>query len=377
MLTGISCTCSRKCSFFPPISPFTLALFTLFAMLPCAGAGSILDFTQQLGFRSAQFSLVAIMAMLHLIWSHQNVFQQHYLQILGSDSNVHASAWVQRITAWIFRQPVFADLEIPAQEQVRLVMQAADGLGLAEANNFAIRQPSPQVICTESQQCEACGGWLQIRCKAKSIWILEDTGPQKGSLLAGSCHFCGTIHYPDRWNSLVNGVVQSVYNSGATYLCIGGSVWASQSLATTQTHLRHATHISTEGFAAWYNNCYPLPGFELLPEQTWRMFVYHEGLRMCTQAGIQLTVPQYSTILNIVCALQHQFYPGTVKLVPGGMDHYCTECTQPYRTHMEVPVPNPHGRDVAPNTLNGQLLVRYSTWFNSDLHLTSHARITM
>src|SRR5260221_8448317 len=75
---------------------------------------------------------------LHLIWSHQNVFQQHYLQILGSDSNVHASAWVQRITAWIFRQPVFADLEIPAQEQVRLVMQAADGLGLAEANNFAI-----------------------------------------------------------------------------------------------------------------------------------------------------------------------------------------------------------------------------------------------
>src|SRR6266403_3875266 len=91
------------------------------AMLPCAGAGSILDFTQQLGFCSAQFSLVAIMAMLHLIWSHQNVFQQHYLQILGSDSNVHASAWVQRITAWIFRQPVFADLEIPAQEQVRLV----------------------------------------------------------------------------------------------------------------------------------------------------------------------------------------------------------------------------------------------------------------
>ncbi len=314
MLTGISCTCSRKCSFFPPISPFTLALFTLFAMLPCAGAGSILDFTQQLGFCSAQFSLVAIMAMLHLIWSHQNVFQQHYLQILGSDSNV---------------------------------------------------------------QCEACGGWLQIRHKAKSIWILEDTGPQKGSLLAGSCHFCGTIHYPDHWNSLVNGVVQSVYNSGATYLRIGGSVWASRSLATTQTHLRHATHISTEGFAAWYNNRYPLPGFELLPEQTWRMFVYHEGLRMCTQAGIQLTVPQYSTILNIVCALQHQFYPGTVKLVPGGMDHYCTECTQPYRTHMEVPVPNPHGRDVAPNTLNGQLLVRYSTWFNSDLHLTSHARITM
>src|SRR5258705_10700159 len=102
-----------------------------------------------------------------------------------------------------------------------------------------------------------------------------------------------------------------------------------------------------------------------------------KGLRMCTQAGIQLTVPQYSTILNIVCALQHQFYPGTVKLVPGGMDHYCTECTQPYCTHMEVPVPNPHGWDVAPNTLNGQLLVRYSTWFNSDLHLTSHARITM
>src|SRR5258708_16007190 len=323
-------------------------------MLPCAGAGSILDFTQQLGFCSAQFSLVAIMAMLHLIWSHQNVFQQHCLQILGSDSNVHASAWVQRITAWIFHQPVFANLEIPAQEQVRLVMQAAGGLGLAEANNFSIQQPSPQVICTESQQCEACGGWLQIHHKAKSIWILEDTGPQKGSLLAGSCHFCGTIHYPDHWNSLVNGVVQSVYNSGAQHIY-------------PLKALLHGT----------INNYYPLPGFELLPEQTWRMFVYHEGLRMCTQAGIQLTVPQYSTILNIVCALQHQFYPGTVKLVPGGMDHYCTECTQPYHTHMEVPVPNPHGQDVAPNTLNGQLLVRYSTWFNSDLHLTSHARITM
>ncbi len=144
VLTGISCTCSHKCSFFPPISPSTLALFTLFSMLPCAGAGSILDFTQQLGFHSPQFSLVAIMAMLHLIWSHQKVFQQHYLQILGSDSNVHESAWVQRITAQIFHQPVFANLEIPAQEQVRLVMQDAHGLGLAGANNFAIDNQAPR-----------------------------------------------------------------------------------------------------------------------------------------------------------------------------------------------------------------------------------------
>src|SRR5258708_28905408 len=111
VLTGISCTCSHKCSFFPPILPFTLALFTLFSMLPCAGAGSILDFTQQLGFCSAQFFLVAIMAMLHLIWSHQNVFQQHYLQILGSDSNVLPSAWVQRITACIFPQQAVPHIE--------------------------------------------------------------------------------------------------------------------------------------------------------------------------------------------------------------------------------------------------------------------------
>src|SRR5260370_16638439 len=127
---------------------------------------------------------------------------------------------------------------------------------------------SSQVICTQSHQCEVCGGWLQLWQKPRSIWILEATGPKKGSLLAGSCHFCGTIHYPDHWNSSVNGVVQSVYNSDAAYLHIGGSVWASQSLATTQTHLRHATHISTEGFSACYNGCYPLPGFELLPEQT-------------------------------------------------------------------------------------------------------------
>src|SRR5260370_7791315 len=99
-------------------------------------------------------------------------------------------------------------------------MQAADGLGLAEANNFAIRQPSPQVICTESQQCEACGGWLQIRCKAKSIWILEDTGPQKGSLLAGSCHFCGTILYPHHYNSFATSLFHNSYNSAPPYLHI-------------------------------------------------------------------------------------------------------------------------------------------------------------
>src|SRR5260370_34240335 len=68
----------------------------------------------------------------------------------------------------------------------------------------------------------------------------------------------------------------------------------------SQTHLRHATHISTEGFSAWYNGHYPLPGFKLLPEQTWRMFVYHEGFSMCSKAGIQFAVPHYSTILNVV-----------------------------------------------------------------------------
>ncbi len=227
MLTRRSCNCSHKIRFFPPISQFKLALFTLLIMIPCVGAASILDFTRELGSQSAQLSLVAIMIMLHLIWSHQNVFHQHYLQILGSDSNVHASAWLQRMTVWIFSQPVLANLDIPAQEQVGLVLQAADGLGLAEARNFSMQGSSSQVICTQSHQCEVCGGWLQLWQKPRSIWILEDTGPQKGSLLAGSCHFCGTIHYPDCWNSSVNGVVQSVYNSDAAYLHIGGSVWAS------------------------------------------------------------------------------------------------------------------------------------------------------
>src|SRR5258705_4418470 len=112
MLTGISCTCSCKCSFFPPISPFTLALFTLFAMLPCAGAGSILDFTQQLGFHSAQFSLVAIMAMLHLIWSHQNVFSsttsrfwaliQMCMHQLGYKGSLHGYFASQCLLIWKF-----------------------------------------------------------------------------------------------------------------------------------------------------------------------------------------------------------------------------------------------------------------------------------
>src|SRR5260370_24035704 len=82
------------------------------------------------------------MIMLHLIWSHQNVFHQHYLQILSSDSNVHASAWLHRMTVWIFSQPVLANLDIPAQEQVGLVLQAADGLGLAEACNFSMQGSS-------------------------------------------------------------------------------------------------------------------------------------------------------------------------------------------------------------------------------------------
>src|SRR5260370_25407709 len=46
-------------------------------MIPCVGAASILDFTRELGSQSAQLSLVAIMIMFHLIWSHQNVFHQH------------------------------------------------------------------------------------------------------------------------------------------------------------------------------------------------------------------------------------------------------------------------------------------------------------
>src|SRR5260370_31309823 len=63
----------------------------------------------------------------------------------------HASAWLQRMTVWIFSQPVLANLDIPAQEQVGLVLQAADGLGLAEAHNFSMQGSSSQVICTQSQ----------------------------------------------------------------------------------------------------------------------------------------------------------------------------------------------------------------------------------
>jgi hypothetical protein len=274
-------------------------------------------------------------AIMVLILANGEFLRLHYLQLLETHQSNSISAWLRQARRSIFLAlPATITLDEPQQDT--LIRDLAEHLGLS--HEFVLDNElfhfAPLLLGPSFLECQVCGSWLRKKRDSLDIWILEDYGIRRGNLVQGNCSSrgCETSHFPDRYCCHVNGNRSSIYNSDATYIRIGGHVWANRQVAITQSHLRYSTHISSEGFASFYSQRYgKAVGFQMTPVHAWRLFVLHESLKLCQSAHLELVWPSYTDTTALCKKMQEQFFPGDVKIIPGALEHKCDECVHPFR----------------------------------------------
>lgn len=299
----------------------------VYAATPANAASLLASFTST----SPLFPSYAAFVIMALVLANGEFLCLHYLQLLETHQNT-ISAWMCHLRHSIF-------LAVPntpglgEQQQDTLIRQIADSLELSHEFVLDNNLFHPALLGPSFPECQVCGAWLQTTRKPLDIWILEDDGARKGKLLQGNCSSqnCRVSHFPDRYRCHVNGKLTSLYNSNAVYIRIGGKVWANRQLASTQSHLRYATHISSERFASFYSERYGrIVGFEMTPMHAWRLFVLHESLKLCQSAFSELAWPSYTDVAALCQKMQDQYFPGAVKIIPGALEHECNDCVHPF-----------------------------------------------
>lgn len=70
--------------------------------------------------------------------------------------------------------------------------------------------------------------------------------------------------------------------------------------------------------------------YQLTSDHVWTLFVLHESILMCTQNNTELIVPPGSKTVNIACQMKKSFFAGPVFVIPGAMEHSCSDCHKPF-----------------------------------------------
>lgn len=317
-----------------------VACTLLSSLIIGAHAHSILGLAEELDYSHMDFPVFLGLLLLNTVLDNHEIMCQHYLQHINIP-HFSITSWAKRVATHAFSIPALAALQIPAEKQHNLVIKSSTALGLSHEHVVETRNYHPSLLGPCHLQCEQCGDYLQQRRKLRDIWILEDNRIHKGQLASGQCHNprCKTPHFPDRHRVRLNGRLCSIYSPQAQYLRVGGRVWASRELARTQTQLRYSAHMSTKGFAEYYNDRYHHPDFAMSDKHAWKLFVLHESLELCSINNMPFIVPSYSELHHITAAICDQFFSSDVKLIPGGMEHRCDNCVHPFWTQVAPNVP--------------------------------------
>jgi len=318
-------------------SPFFALVLLVFSacLIPSAYATTPADLVAIFAPTSRSIGSYTALFIMILILANGEFLRLHYLQLLETQQANSISAWLRQVRRHIFAAMPEA-VTLDERRQDTLIRDLAEHLGLS--HEFVLENElshlTPTLLGPSFTECQVCGAWLRKKRDVLNIWILEDHGVRRGILVQGNCSSkdCETSHFPDRYHCRLNNNRTSIYNSNTSYIRIGGHVWANRHVAITQSHLRYATHISSEGFASFYSERYgKAVGFQMTPVHAWRLFVLHESLKLCQNGRVELVWPSYTDTTGLCKRMQEQFFPGDVKIIPGALQHECNECVHPFR----------------------------------------------
>ncbi|KAK4693240.1 hypothetical protein P7C70_g8965, partial [Phenoliferia sp. Uapishka_3] len=275
---------------------------------------------------------------------------QQYIAPNGREHNSNLGA----LTGILFRAPPDGDLDFssragatshhPTPSENSAVLIASRALGLIRQRRTdpppePVPPPSAiRVICTNHRECPRCRGTLQIRRRAKAVWLLLPGAVEAAAVALHVCNGCGARIRPDLVEFKAGGEQVWEYDGAAEFLKVGKRMWASRAFCQSFITFLELGHVATSSFARIYAELYaPEPDWKLGSDHVWKSFVLHCAIGLATEADLPLRSLSSSTTEDIVRIALPRYLSS--KRVPGALEHSCPECAHFARTWKEGKMP--------------------------------------
>lgn len=377
--------------------PF-LWLFVWLAFLPCAMASnpttpfpniSFADFNK---FVSSVFnpdiSLSTVLLVLFSLVENPELLNLHARQKHPNQTNekcIVASGWIKSLSralgirladkiGFLFKQNEM----IPDTWETQLALKLDDFselLGLTPYKQGAFYKKLHKVsqksiepvymICPLDMTCTT------LSCKNRHVSVstrLEDLAYvtllkessifKRVAVLTGECRKCHSLYSADHQSYLDGNTRREIFLNSAKYIKIGKNLWVDRIFSETLLNAMYSFHASSNTYTQFWNNSFgtidPANMFKISRKQIWQTFVQHSIRVVSSSTNITFeTVPN----LAIDDLTQYAFIIlGNGGEIPGAREHTCSDCTKPFKEHVDDTERIPGTRDVTMVTLDGVVM---------------------
>ncbi|TDL17112.1 hypothetical protein BD410DRAFT_816582 [Rickenella mellea] len=152
-------------------------------------------------------------------------------------------------------------------------------------------------------------------------------------LLKGTCKGCKTIYYADRESFDEDGEKMRFYLNTAKYLKLGQNIWADRTFSSSVVNGTYSFHASSSAYAEFWNDSFwstqNTSCRKLSRRQVAAAYVQETIRRVAQSSGSQLIIPDNLPIDQVTKQAFENL--GENGVIRSAQNHFCSECTHPYK----------------------------------------------